>query len=124
MVDTVTAIKAPATINPDADLIELDEMLSIAQANCDETFERNGRDEATAGESDAAYRLASLVVDKIEGTPAKTLQGLRVKAKAVMWCHGKPWDRNKVQLTDDPTTDMRLAQSIVHDLVNMDLPAA
>ena len=53
------------------------------------------------------------IVEQIEGCTATTIDGLRVKALAVLWCHG--W--NLEELTDHQTTDIRLAQSILRDLL-------
>jgi hypothetical protein len=49
----------------------------------------------------------------IEQCVATKLDGLRVKAIAVLWCHGGDMDFK----FGEETTDARLAQSIVRDLL-------
>ncbi len=65
---------------------------------------------------EAANDASSVVGRHIEQQQAHTLEGLRVKARSVMWCHqwGKfePFNR-----AEQRTTDVRLVEAIVLDLV-------
>jgi hypothetical protein len=49
----------------------------------------------------AARDASSTIVSQIEKHKAHTLEGFRVKARAVMWCHS--W--HKIRLTEHRTTD-------------------
>ena len=67
---------------------------------------------------EAANDAASAVVRQIEQLQAHTLEGLRVKARAVMWCH--QWGRHDpFSLAEQRSTDVRLAEAIVRDLVGV-----
>lgn len=64
--------------------------------------------------------MRTLAVAAYEGhgvepiTRAATVDGLRVKARALAWCcHGGP----PLDLADQGTTDMRLVESIIGDLL-------
>ncbi len=61
-----------------------------------------------------AYQACSAIVDEIEGLHASTLEGLGVKALAISWCHNS---ETPIEFTDSQMTDVRLAQSIVMDLL-------
>lgn len=78
--------------------------------------ERQVSRDTTASENAVSKAVAAVrrIVRRIETTPAKSLAGLRVKARAVAWCHG---GRRNVSLREKPTTDVRLAQSIIADLL-------
>lgn len=56
------------------------------------------------------------IVHQIEVIPATSLAGLQVKARAILWCHsGEPIASDA--FNDQETTDIRLAASIVRDLL-------
>jgi hypothetical protein len=60
-----------------------------------------------------AYEAVARIVRKIEASPAHSLEGLRVKARAIAWCHaGEP-----ISFGSNPTMDVRLALSIVDNLM-------
>lgn len=63
---------------------------------------------------DEAQPRTEAVVTKIEACRATTLEGLRVKARAVIWCHNGRFDG--LGGVDGETTDARLAGSIIIDL--------
>ncbi len=63
---------------------------------------------------EAACARASAIVAKIATLPARTIEGLKLKAAAVAYCHA---GQRKIKLTRNQTTDVRLAQSIVADLL-------
>ena len=60
-----------------------------------------------------ACRRASALAGKIATLPARTIDGLKLKAAAVAYCH----EGQAIKLTDNQTTDVRLAQSIIRDLL-------
>ncbi len=72
------------------------------------------KDPAGDAAADAAYNRTSRIVNRIEAAQARTIAGLRVKARAIAWCHH---GERPVDLMERPTTDVRLAQSIIADLL-------
>lgn len=97
----------------DAKLIALGERLKAAWAVEREALARN----CSTEEGDAVNLACSEIADQIEKTPATTVEGLKVKASAIMWCCGnepfaEPYD----------TTDKRIVMSLLSDLKAM--PAA
>src|SRR5262245_48661073 len=108
---TRRAVLAGAESDDDSDLLVLGNAL-------DETDRRFlalcGYAAGRGGDVDAAWAAVAAVVDKIEAIPAHTLEGLRGKARAISWCHS---GERPIEFQDDPTTDIRLAQSIVADLL-------
>jgi hypothetical protein len=65
---------------------------------------------------DAAFKKVEAVVDRIEELTATTIEGLRVKALAVSWCHSGESILGE-ELSEQNTTDVRLAASIINDLL-------
>lgn len=63
---------------------------------------------------DAAAADCSATVAKIENLPATTMEGLKVKAAAFLWCRSGELD---FELSPHRTTDVRLAESILRDLI-------
>ncbi len=103
------------TVHPDAALLELGRRLDLAwaaehaaQSTCSEEDEGDQEFEAFVDATGA-------IVGEIEALPATTLEGLRVKAVALHWCRGGDlplsWGAE--------TTDERLAESIVNDLLRL-----
>lgn len=72
-------------------------------------------DEESDEHINAACRRTSDVVDRIETIHATTLEGLCLKALAVSWCYSS----GPIEFDDNPTTDLRLAQSIIRDILAM-----
>jgi hypothetical protein len=69
-----------------------------------------------AGELDD---VGNYIVEKIITTPASSVEGLLVKAMAFRWCRGELMQCD-VPIDDfGPTTDCRVAASIVRDLMAM-----
>lgn len=106
-------------VSADAALIELGRQF-------DEAWEIEKLVSATAldtpeGEAQvsAAVDAASAIVAKIESTPALTSAGLKVKGRAVMWCHSGEASIGDDFLSDQLTTDVRLATSILRDIIAM-----
>ncbi len=94
------------TLHPDTELVHLGRELDEAwQA------ERLAVEEAVEG---AILRCRD-IVEQIEGRTATTLDGLKVKALAVSWCHdGEPsaWAGHRAQ-----ATDRRLVGGILNDIL-------
>jgi hypothetical protein len=65
-------------------------------------------------DNEAAYVRVAEIVRKIASTPARSLEGMRIKARAIAWCHA---GEAPIFLTENPTTDVRIAESIVADLL-------
>lgn len=63
---------------------------------------------------DAAYERTSKVVHRILRLRARSFAGVRVKARAVDWCHSGGF-----RSFDGTTTDMKLADQIVRDLLRL-----
>jgi len=72
-------------------------------------------EEFETGKLDAAMNACGVIVDQIEQCHATTIEGLRAKALAFLWCHGG--DITLKEFTYEQTTDVRLIKSIVHDLL-------
>lgn len=113
----VTAIAAPAlaTPHPDADLLALGREFDLAMA-----AERLIPPDADDDEINAATERGGVITRAILALPAKTLDGLRIKARAVEWC------ACEIPGPDyfGDTTDCQLAASIVRDLLSAYQPAA
>lgn len=102
--------------HPDADLLNLGEALDASSARLkalhDLITEEN--EHLMVEVIEICLDYAQPIVERIEKLRAHTLDGLRVKAKAIKWCHGG----EEIQLAPDmPTTDARIAESILRDLL-------
>jgi hypothetical protein len=105
---------ALAAAHPDAGLLRLGAAMERAFAREREVWATYGTvdDGAFEAASQAAADVTAEIVDRIERMPARTLDGLRVKAAAIAWCYAdEPFEPDR-----DATTDVRLAHSIVADL--------
>lgn len=100
----VTAMSAVAAPGDDTELLRLGAALGDAWAAQRSNVEL----------TDDAYHRTADVVQRILALPAHSIEGLRVKAKAVAWCY----DEEPVDLSlDGPkTTDLQLVHSILSDL--------
>lgn len=106
----------PEGAQGDTKLLVLGEMLDLAwkvqtllcdQMQADET-------DAKTKAWEQAYDRTQAIVYAIEETPAQSIDGLRVKARAVAWCHsGEP----SIQLGES-ATDERLASQILNALLS------
>jgi len=113
-IPAVALASAPASA--DAALIALGEELETAWAAEIAAYAQYRGDFSLEHEAitDAAYEATKAVILRIEAVPASTMEGLRVKARAVQWCY----DADPVDLAvDQSTTDLRLANSIIRDLL-------
>jgi hypothetical protein len=102
----------------DAELIALGAQLEAAwkdqnRAELALDYRNDPLDPAAIREFERTRAIASAIVDTIEATSARTLAGLRVKARAISWCHCG----EAIELTDEQTTDIRLAQTMIADLL-------
>lgn len=112
--------------HPDAELLRLgkrlDELWAVERLAGE--AHRVAKDWATDDAFMEAVRLSGEVVDEIEDLTATTLEGLQVKVRACSWClAGASFDDHtfgdKSILNPGPTTDVRLASSILRDLAAM-----
>lgn len=100
----------PATA--DADLIRLGAELEAAWAVQDEAERADGDEGASF---DRAYEACRTISERIIEVPAATLDGMRVKARVVAWCHsGEPFADDSF---DGASTDLRMVASLLRDLV-------
>lgn len=68
-------------------------------------------------EDDAAHARAKEIIERIIATPTRSLEGLKLKARALSWCH---WgDFHKLYSRNNCTTDFRVVDSILSDLMAM-----
>ena len=119
----------------DATLLELGKQLDAAWAhqNCAYSLIPDSDDNAVVEVAEQVANEAadrtSEIVDAIIDEKATTFDGLKVKARALSWCHagdfdgiadcvGNVWwnDEGKV-VKEKPTTDMLIADSILFDLI-------
>ena len=83
--------------------------------------ERVGLKSWSDAEYSAAVDKSSAIVDRIVEEPARTLDGLRIKARALAWCHSG--EVESLGIDENPTTDIRVADSIIRDLLSPALGA-
>lgn len=115
-------VPLPSDPHPDADLIRLGEAFEAAWRYENEEYallkgvEQTFENEAVVcASAHAAADATSALVDQIMECRAVTIEGLRVKARAVCWCHaGDPIDE---QSFGSDGTDVRVAATIVRDLL-------
>ena len=112
--EAVAGLQAETT-TADATLLHLGDEIDRAWAHEKALIHDDGK----CGDGyEAAYEASRAVVGQIEQQQAHTLEGFRVKARAVMWC--QQWGQfEPFRLTENQTTDVRLAESIVLDLVGV-----
>lgn len=114
----IPAMGAAATVpaiakSADADLLELGREFEAAFA-IEEAARHIGRETDDWTAWDAAYAKTDAIVKRIEKMPATTMEGVHVKARCVQWCYGSDPVFHDLE---NYTTDMRLAQGIVLDLL-------
>lgn len=99
--------------HPDAALLALGLELDAAWAAERTTWDRSDRwSEGDDLIAEAAVEASAAVVHRIEKVPARTLDGLLVKARAVSWCLcGEAFTPD-----EGASTDLQLAHAIVEDL--------
>lgn len=105
---TVAGAAVLPAFSRDADLVRLGEQLRTAW-----TLERKLEEDGSDG-FEAAFEVCTRIVNEIEQYTATTMEGLRTKALAVLWCHSGDMT---LEFGTTRTTDIRLAESIVRDLI-------
>jgi hypothetical protein len=110
------AIAVPTVANdnlsPDAELLALGVRLNDAWTRQRQAEHLRGPEAGALLE--AAFGDAKGIVGQTERRGVFTWDGLKVKARAVLWCHdGEP----RIELTEHQTTDVRIAQAILYDLL-------
>jgi hypothetical protein len=110
---------AAASTHPDAELIALGREFEAKWARERELYKPEVIAHSLAAEqaSDEAYFATAAAVERIEKLPAHTMEGLRIKARAVSWCHGGEYV--SMGGSKYPTTDIRLDQDIIEDILRM-----
>jgi hypothetical protein len=112
---TASAVALPsATVGLDADLLALGRQFEAAWA----TEKAVTDSTATDLQCETAVEATSNLAHEIAKAQARTLDGLRVKVRALSWCY----DGEDITLFEDDeekdrTTDTRLADSILRDLL-------
>lgn len=106
------AVRGTSGERADVRLLQLGKQLETAWAHQRQL--EHDASEAELAEFDKAFNRVSRIAKKIEALPAHSLAGLKVKARAIRWCHS---GEKRIELARQPTTDIRLAQSIIRDLL-------
>jgi hypothetical protein len=113
------------TIRPhaDAELLRLGALLQAAWAEENAAFavvdglSDGAAQDAAEKAAVALQRRTSAIVDRIEGTRARTLGGLRIKLSALNWCYSdEPLTAENLAGSRMPCTDTRLLASMLRDL--------
>ena len=100
--------EAIAAKAPDDHLIALGRELDAAWAN-----EREMNESGSDAELGAACDKTNAIVGQIKKIPATTLEGFKIKARAVSWCYGGEFDG----FNCGDTTDISMAEQIIRDLL-------
>lgn len=116
---------ALATIHPDATLLQLGSQFEAEWAKERELWAaaklHPWPDPAgipIGEQAEAQFERTSELVDRIADMPALTLEGLRIKARALAWCHGGD---SLDQMLTSSFSDTRLLGSIVRDVAGAPL---
>ncbi len=121
------AIAPPTAASPphlDAHLLRLGAMLTNAWAIENEAWVKacgeNDDDGPNTVEANARTDATSEIVGRIEHLHALTLEGLRVKLRAVSWCRcGEPMTVKTFDRSETPATESRLLAGLIADLSAM-----
>lgn len=111
----VTAAQAIEQEHPDRALLLLAERMEKANAEYELVqAQYHGDASHEADEAcEAAHRVVSRLVSEITTKTARTIDGLRVKARAIQWCQsGEP-----IEFGNGEASDVRLAAQIVNALL-------
>ena len=98
--------------------VEFERLLQIEREAWDATPDDNPESSWKRGEM--AQDDVSKVVEQIALLPALTINGLRLKARTVAWCHGVGFglgDMPVMYAQASSTTDERIVHSIIQDLM-------
>ena len=125
-VPAVAAAAAPSAPPPhlDAYLLRLDEMLATAWAIENEAWAKaEGEDDDDGPNTtiaNACTEATGEIVDRIERVHALTLDGLRVKLRAILWCRdGRPVTARDLSYSGTPATETRVLVGLLADLSTM-----
>jgi hypothetical protein len=66
---------------------------------------------------DAAAEAAGVIVDRICAMPAKTIEDFNVKSRALLWCHSGEYSDLFEGLPQNNTVDVKVARSILRDML-------
>lgn len=111
------ALPALAALHPDAEILRLGRLME-AHWEVERQSETAGAHDQNEDEPvETAFHKTRQVVIEIEAATASTLEGLRVKARACLWCHSG--ELPTLEDFEAATTDVRLAVGIVRDLLTM-----
>lgn len=111
----ITAAQAIATDHPDRALLLLSEKMEEASAIYD-LVQAQYHDDMSHEADEAcekAHNVVVRVIREIEAKQPRTIDGLRVKARACQWCVGT----DKIKFGSGKTSDVRLAAQIVNALL-------
>ena len=106
-----------AAYDADAELIILGQRFDIAWNKQQHIEALASNDEAGDALLSDAVEATSCIVDQIEQLPAATLQGFRIKAKAVSWCQAGQAINLHLGPDPKPRADIQLANGILNDLL-------
>jgi hypothetical protein len=111
----ITAAQAIESEHPDRALILLGEKMESASTAYDLVQAQYHGD--ASHEADAicerAYHVVSSIMNEIETKTPRTIDGLRVKARACQWC----FSGDPIEFGRNETTDVRLAAQIINALL-------
>jgi len=118
----ISAADAETTEHPDAALILLGEQLDKTWAaenlwlvkSRAKPFEDKKDDEW-----ERLYEASRAVASEIEAMPVRTLEGLKVKARTMLWCHNGDVDDIDPGYEGQNTTDKRLTKQILLALLGV-----
>ncbi|OPH84246.1 hypothetical protein B2M20_02950 [Nitrobacter vulgaris] len=101
-----------AVAQSDDTIQTLSEAFEAAWAASDE-FYRNVPTGSTNEDYERMFRPVSDLARRIADMKMTTLEGLKLKARALQWCN------EEFDFMDGKTTDERLAYGLVQDLLNL-----
>lgn len=114
----IPAIACPVVANAaqqaDQALLELDAKFEAAFA-AEEVLRLARPETDNLTEWEAASALTQEIIDEIELIPATSLEGLRVKARCILWCSGD----GSVSICNGFTADERFARQIIMSLLKI-----
>lgn len=113
----VAPAAAAAAPHPDAELLALGAEMDAAHVRERASWaalDPAGWTEAEDAACEALAQAVVAIIDRILAAPARTLDGLKVKARAVDWCwSGEGFEPESAR----DTTDVRLCYSAMRDLL-------
>lgn len=101
-----------AVVQPDDTIKTLSDEFEAAWSAMDQFFQNAPRG-TTDEDYERMFRPVSDLARRIADMKATTLDGLKLKARALQWCN------EEFDFMDGQTTDERLAYGLVQDLLNL-----